>query len=82
MTHLIRSILAGALIGAGIFFMPFGFPFIFLFLLLIVFFRSRRRRFYGWRHHHHFQHNVIPIDGDPYYRAANPNAPETKITIH
>jgi hypothetical protein len=69
--------LFGVLIGAALFFAPFGFGFLFFIFFLFLIFRGRRYYYSNWD----YRHEIVSIDGrDAYYERAN--APQRKINIH
>ncbi|MCU7547585.1 hypothetical protein OCK74_00600 [Chitinophagaceae bacterium LB-8] len=87
----IKAILAGLIIGAALFFIPFGFPFLFFFFF--IFFIAR---FFFWRpwgmwsygygprwpyRGSRFRDDIIPIDGQFPGQAGVSREGEKRITI-
>jgi hypothetical protein len=85
--RLFRSILLGTLIGAALFFAPFGFGFLFFifffFIISRIFFWRSWRRGYGPRGYYApWQREIISIDGRDAYVNETAGAQERRINIH
>ena len=82
-----RAILGGLLVGAALFFFPFGFPILFFFFFVFVL----SRFFFGWRRwsYHRDWHypyagyynDVTPIDGNRFHQRNTTVGEERKINI-
>jgi hypothetical protein len=79
-----RPIFWGLVIGALLFFVPFGFPFFFFFFFFFLvarfFFRPWGWRRGHWRQYNDFRNDTIPIDGYGHPHQ-NSNEPERTINI-
>lgn len=85
----LRAIFIGLVVGAALFFFPFGIPilffFFFIFILSRLFFGWRRWGYYdrGWRHRYGspYYNGTVPIDGNDLYQRSPMGGDERKITI-
>ncbi len=82
-----QAILIGLVVGAALFFLPFGLPFFFFFFFIFLL----SRFFFGWGQwryyqrnryydHNHYPYDITPIDGYKTYQRTT-DGKETKISI-
>ena len=86
----VRAILIGLLVGAALFFFPFGFPIVFFFLFIFIlsrfFFGGRRwgyRRGWGYPYAGYYSdyNDITPIDGNRFHQRHTAAGSERKINI-